>query len=59
MREPPTIGRLTCRRCTGHGYVWTSELQDGFERNGRWEICERCNRSGYEPEPKREDPEDA
>lgn len=50
MKEPPELGRIPCRQCGGHGYVWTSRLEDGFERGGRWEECERCERSGYEPQ---------
>lgn len=47
-----------CRDCQGHGSVWTCDAVDGFERNRRWETCERCDGDGYEPKTEPQEDED-
>ena len=38
-----------CKRCGGDGSVFVHDFEDGFERNHRWERCDRCNGTGEEP----------
>ena len=52
------MGGERCADCEGRGELFVHDFQDGFERRRRWETCERCGGSGYEPKPE-EDEEDA
>jgi DnaJ-class molecular chaperone len=50
--------RQWCQRCDGTGSVWTFDFYDGFERNRRWETCERCQGDGFEPQEEPQEEED-
>jgi hypothetical protein len=51
MGVPFPPGAPACRDCEGSGVITGEICQDGFIR-GHWrEACERCEGTGYEPQP--------
>lgn len=50
MPEPRTM-RPACRVCGGSGRAKIEVIEDGFDRSF-YEECQRCEGSGFEPEPR-------